>query len=83
MSNYIYTFVRGEKEIEVEGCNLWAGAEKAGVHIFRADKLGSHYLQSTPFEKRERVVWASGEMGGMEAWTVRQRYNSNSPFVTS
>ena len=74
MSKYIYTFTKGDREIEAEGYNLWNGANKADIHIFRADPLGTYYLQSTPFEKRERTVWATSEYGGMEAWTVKQRY---------
>ena len=76
MSKYIYTFTRGDREIEAEGYNFWSGAKKADIHIVRADTLGSYYLQSTPFEKRERTAWATGEYGGMEAWAVKQRYNN-------
>jgi len=75
MSQYTYTFTRGEEEIEAKGYNLWNGAKNAGLTITRADKLGTHYLQSTPFNDRERVVWTVGEMGGMSLWTVKQRKN--------
>jgi hypothetical protein len=75
MSRFTYTFIKGEKEIEAEGYNLWNGAANAGLTITRADKLGTHYLQSTPFDERERTVWVAGEYGGASTYTVKQRKN--------
>jgi len=73
MSKYIYTFSNGKEEIEVEGCNLWDGAKNAGISITRADRLGGRYLQSTPFEQRERGIWAVGQYGGIQHFNVKQR----------
>jgi len=76
MSRFTYTFIKGEEEIEAEGYNLWNGARNAGLVITRADKLGTHYLQSTPFNEREREVWCIGKHGfGGDLWTVKQRKN--------
>ena len=72
MSTYIYTFIKGDRNIKVEGYNLWNGAENAGLTIVRADKLGSHCLQSTPFNDRVRTVWCAAEFGGTDTWTVKQ-----------
>jgi hypothetical protein len=70
---YTYTFTRGEKTIEARGYNLWSGAKNAGLTIVRTERLSIHYLQSTPFDRRERIVWCAGEMGGQVAWKVNQR----------
>lgn len=66
MSTYKYTFKNGTETIVSTGYNLWNGAKNAGLHILRADPLGTHYLQSTKFENRVRNVWAEkiGNMGG-------------------
>jgi len=73
MNGYIYTFTKGKKVIETEGYNLWSGAKNAGLTIVRADRLSRHYLQSTPFDQRERKVWVVGEFGGSSLWNVKQR----------
>jgi len=73
MSQYIYTFTKGEEKIEAEGYHLWNGADNAGLTITRADKHGSHYLQQTPFNERVRKVWCACEYGGSNMWTVKQR----------
>ncbi len=72
--SYIYTFIGKGQEIEAKGYNLWNGAKNAGLTIFRADKHSTHYLQSTPFEQRERSVWVTGEQGGSSLYLVKQRY---------
>ncbi len=76
MSRFIYTFDTGKEVIEAEGYNLWNGATNAGLTIIRAGKLGTHYLQSTPFDERERTVWIATEMGGTTTCTVKQRKNN-------
>lgn len=73
MSQYIYTFVKGGTEIEVEGYNIWSAARNAGLTIVRADRLSRHYLQSTPFDQRERPVWIAGEHGGSSLWILKQK----------
>ncbi len=75
MSTYIYTFINGDKIIEATGYNIWNAAKNGSITISRVDKLGSHYLQQTPFNYRERYVWVVGEYGSSHLYTVKQRYN--------
>ncbi len=75
MGSFTYTFDTGKEVIEAEGYNLWNGAKNAGLTITRADSLGSHYLQSTPFNERERTVWIATEYGGTTTCKVKQKRN--------
>lgn len=58
MGRYRYTFTLLGKEITATGYNLYNGAENAGFRILRADRLSRYYLQDTPFDERERKIWA-------------------------
>ena len=50
---------------------MWDGISKLGMVVSRVDKLGGHYLQSTPFDQRERTIW--GGAYGTEMYIVKQR----------
>jgi hypothetical protein len=76
MSRYTYTFIKGDEKIEAVGFNLWNGAKNAGLTISRVEPLGTHYLQSTPFDERERTVWVVGEYGDVREYSVKQKRNN-------
>jgi hypothetical protein len=71
--SYIYTFInhRTKERKEVEGVNLWDGIAKLNMVVSSVETLGRHYLQSTPFEQRERIVW--GGNYGNEMYIVKQK----------
>lgn len=75
MSTYKYTFINisTKEQKEVVGFNLWNAIYKLGMIVSRVDRLSGHYLQTTPFEQRERKIWG-GEYG-MEMYIVKQKYN--------
>ncbi len=71
--SYTYTIINTKTKVsqEVEGYNLWNALSKIGMIISRVDELPRHYLQKTPFDKRERYVWG-GDYGN-ELFLVKQR----------
>ncbi len=59
---YTYTFIKNSslKTLEVKAVNVWEAAKKLNIQITRMDKLSPSYLQSTPFNERERFAFAVG-----------------------
>lgn len=72
MAKYIYTFIRNGQSQEVEAVNLLDGCKKLDLMVTRFDRLPTHYLATTKFNDRERIIWCNNL-----AYTVKQRYKTN------
>lgn len=62
MSKYTYTFIEGETETKVDGYSLTNACSKLDIVPTRMDRLSIHYLQTTPFNDRERVIWVDNRL---------------------